>query len=698
MLGDLGDLPRRVAGAVAGQRPLGRQQGEARRRDRLPQLRQRHAFGREALEQLAPGLPRLALDSLEQALRLEVDRLAAAMPRPILACFRQPQRRRPGAGRRRRCRRRSARSRATAWTPPKKRLIAGRRATARPRASSRARAASSIPGSACTTPCSKCRRGARTASPAPIPCSTTRTIVCRIAERIRLEPALPRPSSISPSRRTTVGAIIEETRRPGGIRWKPSGLRSSSPSMLLRITPVPGTSTPEPEPFEQVTLAHIPSASSTEMWVVEPSRSAAARSSPAGSSRRGLQALAVQGLGEVLAADGAGRSHRGDQLLGAAALAHPLQQAEAVGDQGPARGRRRVGEHLGSAERHADRRARRRLIGGEVRRAERAALLEHELADRRGDVASVEGLGAFRAEAFEGVGELREAELVTLAQRPAAGRIELAGALQPGVDRGEDVEDVGLLGVDRRALAGQPDPGPDQVSEADRAETVQRLLEPGGGARDPARGRADVERLGGLRVEVDGDRHQVGAALGAILAGGGDEEVDQDGLGRVLVRADAGPARGAPGLEAGRGRLSLQSRPGTAVDFRWRPTNLWVLLRRRDRRRRHLVIAQAADRAADERRQAASQLAMGDSCLSLACRRWCRWRWARSWGITLPELRGFNFVGGLTLAPEYFALLIALVTYTSAFIAEIVRSGIQAVPKGPVGRRQGARPAPAALS
>src|SRR5207344_1991475 len=52
------------------------------------------------------------------------------------------------------------------------------------------------------------------------------------------------------------------------------------------------------------------------------------------------------------------------------------------------------------------------------------------------------------------------------------------------------------------------------------------------------------------------------------------------------------------------------------------------------------------------------------------------------WSIELPELRGFNFVGGLTLAPEYFALLIALVTYTSAFIAEIVRSGIQAVPKG----------------
>jgi general L-amino acid transport system permease protein len=58
------------------------------------------------------------------------------------------------------------------------------------------------------------------------------------------------------------------------------------------------------------------------------------------------------------------------------------------------------------------------------------------------------------------------------------------------------------------------------------------------------------------------------------------------------------------------------------------------------------------------------------------------WLLGISWTIMVPELRGFNFVGGWTFAPEYFALLIALVTYTSAFIAEIVRSGIQAVPKG----------------
>jgi general L-amino acid transport system permease protein len=53
-----------------------------------------------------------------------------------------------------------------------------------------------------------------------------------------------------------------------------------------------------------------------------------------------------------------------------------------------------------------------------------------------------------------------------------------------------------------------------------------------------------------------------------------------------------------------------------------------------------------------------------------------------SWTVTMPQLGGFNFVGGLTLAPEYFALLVALVTYTSAFIAEIVRSGVQAVSRG----------------
>ena len=45
-------------------------------------------------------------------------------------------------------------------------------------------------------------------------------------------------------------------------------------------------------------------------------------------------------------------------------------------------------------------------------------------------------------------------------------------------------------------------------------------------------------------------------------------------------------------------------------------------------------------------------------------------------------MRGFNFQGGTNISPEYFALLLGLVTYTAGYIAEIVRSGIQAVPWG----------------
>jgi general L-amino acid transport system permease protein len=47
-----------------------------------------------------------------------------------------------------------------------------------------------------------------------------------------------------------------------------------------------------------------------------------------------------------------------------------------------------------------------------------------------------------------------------------------------------------------------------------------------------------------------------------------------------------------------------------------------------------------------------------------------------------PELKGFNFQGGMVLQPEFTALLLGLSIYTASFIAEIVRSGIQGVTKG----------------
>ena len=48
----------------------------------------------------------------------------------------------------------------------------------------------------------------------------------------------------------------------------------------------------------------------------------------------------------------------------------------------------------------------------------------------------------------------------------------------------------------------------------------------------------------------------------------------------------------------------------------------------------------------------------------------------------IPALRGFNFQGGLTVSPEFFALLLGLTLYTAGFIAEIVRAGILAVSAG----------------
>ena len=51
-----------------------------------------------------------------------------------------------------------------------------------------------------------------------------------------------------------------------------------------------------------------------------------------------------------------------------------------------------------------------------------------------------------------------------------------------------------------------------------------------------------------------------------------------------------------------------------------------------------------------------------------------------TWDV--PSLQGFNFTGGASLSPEFAALLFGLVIYTAAFIAEIVRGGIQAVSRG----------------
>lgn len=50
--------------------------------------------------------------------------------------------------------------------------------------------------------------------------------------------------------------------------------------------------------------------------------------------------------------------------------------------------------------------------------------------------------------------------------------------------------------------------------------------------------------------------------------------------------------------------------------------------------------------------------------------------------VEMPQLRGFNFAGGLPFTPEFVSLILGLILYSSAFIGEIIRGGIDAVAKG----------------
>lgn len=48
------------------------------------------------------------------------------------------------------------------------------------------------------------------------------------------------------------------------------------------------------------------------------------------------------------------------------------------------------------------------------------------------------------------------------------------------------------------------------------------------------------------------------------------------------------------------------------------------------------------------------------------------------------QLQGFNFNGGVRILPELVSLVLALTLYSAAYVAEIVRAGIQSVPRGQI--------------
>jgi len=52
--------------------------------------------------------------------------------------------------------------------------------------------------------------------------------------------------------------------------------------------------------------------------------------------------------------------------------------------------------------------------------------------------------------------------------------------------------------------------------------------------------------------------------------------------------------------------------------------------------------------------------------------------------LNAPGVQGLRVAGGLQMSPEFMALLSGLAIYTSAFIADVVRAGIQSVPRGQI--------------
>jgi general L-amino acid transport system permease protein len=66
---------------------------------------------------------------------------------------------------------------------------------------------------------------------------------------------------------------------------------------------------------------------------------------------------------------------------------------------------------------------------------------------------------------------------------------------------------------------------------------------------------------------------------------------------------------------------------------------------------------------------------------------------AGSWSVPVQET--FNVQGGATVTPEFLAITVALVCYTAAFVAEVVRAGVLSVPRSllEAGEVLGATPA-----
>ena len=283
------------------------------------------------------------------------------------------------------------------------------------------------------------------ASSTPGSASTSRPSTCT---RGRVDRRRPRSARGPPRRGWSGGSPSgcgwsrpSRGRAPGGRRaaprWGPScsaracparagGSRAGSGparrACCSGACPVPGTTTPEQEPFEQVTVAQRPSASITETWVVLPrrERTSVATVSSASRARNSSRKPSLPRPVEELRVAGAvgGGDHLGHHRRVVRAV-QPLEDAERVRDQDAAGRGRRVGEHVAAAEAHARRRALLHPVAAQVLAREQPAALQHPAGDAVGQLALVEEARALGAEAIEQVAELGQPDRLAGAERCA---------------------------------------------------------------------------------------------------------------------------------------------------------------------------------------------------------------------------------------------------------------------------------------
>ena len=209
--------------------------------------------------------------------------------------------------------------------------------------------------------------------------------------------------------------------------------------MLFRWIPVPGTTTPEPAPVDTVSEAALPSASTTEIWVVRDGSTGSGMIGGRSSMRRAAaskpgfvvepprEAAAVELAGEARPARKRLLAHDADQAgdrVGAplrAAEAGAVEQEEGVGDQHAAGGRRRIRDESVPEELGGDRPAPDHAVAAEVVPRQRAAARTDAARDAFSQHAVVEGLGTPFGEDLHRRGEVVHRQAVAGLQALAAG-------------------------------------------------------------------------------------------------------------------------------------------------------------------------------------------------------------------------------------------------------------------------------------